>query len=97
MDHFSKRNDFEIIECNERKSTQGVIEEWRKVIRGENNGWALDSALDALSREDKKTFMNRVFDMSVASNLDQMDILYIFAQTAYSTSLLSSFIFGGHK
>ena len=59
--------------------------------------WALDSALDALSREDKKTFMNRVFDMSVASNLDQMDILYIFAQTAYSTSLLSSFIFGGHK
>ena len=59
--------------------------------------WALDSALDALSREDKKTFMNRVFDMSVASNLDQMDILYIFAQTSYSTSLLSSFIFGGHK
>ena len=46
--------------------------------------WALDSALDALSREDKKTFMTRVFDMSVASNLDQMDILYIFAQTAYS-------------
>ncbi len=37
--------------------------------------WALDSALDALSREDKKTFMTRVFDMSVASNLDQMDIL----------------------
>lgn len=59
--------------------------------------WALDSALDALSREDKKTFMNRVWDMSVASNLDQMDILYMFTQSAYSTSLLTSFIFGGHK
>ena len=59
--------------------------------------WALDSALDALSREDKKAFMNRVYDMSVATNLDQMDILYMFAQTSYSTCLLSSFIFGGHK
>ena len=53
--------------------------------------------VDALSREDKKTFMTRVFDMSVASNLDQMDILYMFAQTSYSTSLISSFIYGGHK
>lgn len=59
--------------------------------------WALDSALDALSREDKKAFMNRVWDMSVASNLDQVDIIYMFAQSVYSTSLISSFIYGGHK
>ena len=56
--------------------------------------WALDSALDALSREDKKTFMNRVFDMSVASNLVQMDIFYIFGQTANSPSVLTSVILG---
>lgn len=59
--------------------------------------WALDSALDALSREDKKAFMNRVWDMSVASNLDQVDIIYMFAQSVYSSSLISSFIYGGHK
>ena len=41
--------------------------------------------------------MNRVWDMSVASNLDQVDIIYMFAQSAYSTSLISSFIYGGHK
>lgn len=63
----------------------------------EKYDWALDSALKALSREDKKAFMTSVFDMSVASNLDQIDILYMFAQTSYLTSLQSSFIFGGHK
>ena len=68
-----------------------------KIYDQEKYKWALDSALDALSREDKKAFMNRVYDMSVATNLDQMDILYMFAQTSYSTSLQSSFIFGGHK
>lgn len=68
-----------------------------KIYDQEKCKWALDSALDALSREDKKAFMNRVYDMSVATNLDQMDILYMFAQTSYSTSLQSSFIFGGHK
>ena len=35
--------------------------------------------------------------MSVVSNISQTDILYMFAQSAYSTSLLSSFIFEGHK
>lgn len=59
--------------------------------------WALDSALDALSREDKKAFMNRVWDMSVASNLDQVDIIYMFAQSVYLSSLISSFIYGGHN
>lgn len=59
--------------------------------------WALDSALKALSREDKKAFMNRIWDMSVVSNMSQTYILYMFAQSAYSTSLISSFIYGGHK
>lgn len=68
-----------------------------KIYDQEKYDWALDSALKALSREDKKAFMNRIWDMSVATNLDQMDILYMFAQTSYSTSLQSSFIFGGHK
>lgn len=68
-----------------------------KIYDQEKYDWALDSALKALSREDKKTFMNRIWDMSVVSNISQMDILYMFAQSAYSTSLLSSFIFGGHK
>lgn len=68
-----------------------------KIYDQEKYKWALDSVPDALSREDKKAFMNRVYDMSVATNLDQMDILYMFAQTSYSTSLQSSFIFGGHK
>lgn len=68
-----------------------------RIYDQEKYDWALDSALKALSREDKKAFMTRVFDMSVASNLDQMDILYMFAQTSYSTSLISSFIYGGHK
>lgn len=35
--------------------------------------------------------------MSVVSNISQTDILYMFAQSAYSTSLISSFIYGGHK
>lgn len=57
----------------------------------------MDSALDALYREDKKAFMNRIWDMSVVSNISQTDIIYMFAQSAYSTSLISSFIYGGHK
>ncbi len=68
-----------------------------KIYDQEKYDWALDSALKALSREDKKAFMNRIWDMSVVSNISQTDILYMFAQSAYSTSLQSSFIFGGHK
>ena len=68
-----------------------------KIYDQEKYDWALDSALKALSREDKKAFMNRIWDMSVVSNISQTDILYMFAQSVYSTSLLSSFIFGGHK
>lgn len=68
-----------------------------KIYDQEKYDWALDSALKALSREDKKAFMNRIWDMSVVSNISQTDILYMFAQSAYSTNLLSSFIFGGHK
>lgn len=68
-----------------------------KIYDQEKYDWALDSALKALSREDKKAFMNRIWDMSVVSNISQMDILYMFAQTSYSTSLQSSFIYGGHK
>ena len=68
-----------------------------KIYDQEKYDWALDSALKALSREDKKAFMNRIWDMSVVSNISQTDILYMFAQSAYSTNLLSSFIFGVHK
>ena len=68
-----------------------------RIYDQEKYDWALDSALKALSREDKKAFMNRIWDMSVVSNISQTDILYMFAQSAYSTNLLSSFIFGGHK
>lgn len=68
-----------------------------RIYDQEKYDWALDSALKALSRENKKAFMNRIWDMSVVSNISQTDILYMFAQSAYSTSLISSFIFGGHK
>lgn len=68
-----------------------------RIYDQEKYDWALDSALKALSREDKKAFMNRIWDMSVVSNIPQTDILYMFAQSAYSTSLISSFIYGGHK
>ena len=68
-----------------------------KIYDQEKYDWALDSALKALSREDKKAFMNRIWDMSVVSNISQTDILYMFAQSAYSTRLISSFIYGGHK
>lgn len=68
-----------------------------KIYDQEKYDWALNSALKALSREDKKAFMNRIWDMSVVSNISQTDILYMFAQNSYSTSLQSSFIFGGHK
>lgn len=68
-----------------------------RIYDQEKYDWALDSALKALSREDKKAFMNRIWDMSVVSNISQTDILYMFAKSAYSTSLISSFIYGGHK
>lgn len=68
-----------------------------RIYDQEKYDWALDSALKALSREDKKAFMNRIWDMSVVSNISQTDILYMFAQSAYSTSLISSLIYGGHK
>lgn len=68
-----------------------------RIYDQEKYDWALDSALKALSREDKKAFMNRIWDMSVVSNISQTDILYMFAQSAYSTSLISNFIYGGHK
>ena len=68
-----------------------------RIYDQEKYDWALDSALKALSREDKKAFMNRIWDMSVVSNISQTDILYMFAQSACSTSLISSFIYGGHK
>lgn len=68
-----------------------------RIYDQEKYDWALDSALKALSREDKKAFMNRIWDMSVVSNISQTDILYMFAQSAYKTSLTSSFIYGGHK
>ena len=68
-----------------------------RIYDQEKYDWALDSALKALSREDKKAFMNRIWDMSVVSNISQTDILYMFAQSVYSTSLISSFIYGGHK
>lgn len=68
-----------------------------RIYDQEKYDWALDSALKALSREDKKAFMNRIWDMSVVSNISQTDILYMFAQSTYSTSLISSFIYGGHK
>lgn len=68
-----------------------------KIYDQEKYDWALDSALKALSREDKKAFMNRIWDMSVVSNISQTDIIYMFAQSAYSTSLIASFIYGGHK
>ncbi len=68
-----------------------------RIYDQEKYDWALDSALKALSREDRKAFMNRIWDMSVVSNMAQTDILYMFAQTSYSTSLISSFIYGGHK
>lgn len=50
-----------------------------KIYDQEKYDWALDSALKALSREDKKAFMNRIWDMSVVSNISQTDILYMFA------------------
>ena len=68
-----------------------------RIYDQEKYDWALDSALKALSREDRKAFMNRIWDMSVVSNMAKTDILYMFAQTSYSTSLISSFIYGGHK
>ena len=52
-----------------------------RIYDQEKYDWALDSALKALSREDKKAFMNRIWDMSVVSNISQTDILYMFAQT----------------
>ena len=50
-----------------------------------------------LYREDKNTFMKRVTDMELSSEMTEQDILYMFAQSAYKTSLTSSFIYGGHK
>lgn len=57
----------------------------------------MDSALDALYREDKNIFMKRVTDMELSSEMTEQDILYMFAQSAYTTGLTSSFIYGGHK
>lgn len=68
-----------------------------KIYDQEKYKWALDSALDALGREDRTLFMTRVEDMVTVSNASKVDILYMFAQSAYSTSLISSFIYGGHK
>lgn len=68
-----------------------------RIYDQEKYDWALDSALDALYREDKNTFMKRVTDMKLSSEMTEQDILYMFAQSAYKTSLTSSFIYGGHK
>jgi hypothetical protein len=68
-----------------------------KIFDKEKFDWAMDSALDALYREDKNIFMKRVTDMELSSEMTEQDILYMFAQSAYTTSLTSSFIYGGHK
>lgn len=68
-----------------------------RIYDQEKYDWALDSALDALYREDKNTFMKRVTDMKLSIEMTEQDILYMFAQSAYKTSLTSSFIYGGHK
>lgn len=68
-----------------------------RIYDQEKYDWVLDSALDALYREDKNTFMKRVTDMELSSEMTEQDILYMFAQSAYKTSLTSSFIYGGHK
>ena len=59
--------------------------------------WALDSALDALGREDRTLFMARVEDMVTVSNASKVDTLYMFAQSAYLNGLSSDFVCGGHK
>lgn len=68
-----------------------------KIFDKEKFNWAMDSAFDALYREDKNIFMKRVTDMRLSSEMTEQDILYMFAQSAYTTSLTSSFIYGGHK
>lgn len=68
-----------------------------KIFDKEKFDWALDSALNALYHQDKETFMKRVTDMELSSEMNEKDILYMFALSAYTTSLTSSFIYGGHK
>lgn len=68
-----------------------------KIFDKEKFDWAMDSALDALYREDKNIFMKRVTDMELSSEMTERDILYMFAQSAYTTGLTSNFIYGGHK
>jgi hypothetical protein len=68
-----------------------------KIFDKEKFDWAIDSALDALYREDKNLFMKRVTDIALSSEMTEQDILYMFAQSAYTTSLMSNFIYGGHK
>lgn len=68
-----------------------------KIFDKEKFDWALDSALNALYRQDKETFMKRVTDMELSSEMNEKDILYMFALSAYTTSLTSSFIYGGYK
>ncbi|MDK7952171.1 hypothetical protein [Lactobacillus paragasseri] len=68
-----------------------------KIFDKEKFDWALDSALNALYRQDEETFMKRVTDMELSSEMNEKNILYMFALSAYTTSLTSSFIYGGHK
>lgn len=68
-----------------------------KIYDKEKFDWALDSAFDALSSNDKTKFMKRVADIQSVSNMGETDVLYMFIQSAYETSIITSFIYGGHK
>lgn len=68
-----------------------------KIYDKEKFDWALDSAFDALSSSDKTKFMKRVADIQSVSNMSETDVLYMFVQSAYETSITTSFIYGGHK
>lgn len=68
-----------------------------KIYDKEKFDWALDSAFDALSSSDKTKFMKRVADIQSVSNMSETDVLYMFIQSAYETSIITSFIYGGHK
>lgn len=68
-----------------------------KIFDKEKFDWALDSAFDALSSSDKTKFMKRVADIQSVSNMSETDVLYMFIQSAYETSIITSFIYGGHK
>lgn len=68
-----------------------------KIYDKEKFDWAVDSAFDALGSWDKAKFMKRVTDIQSVSDMSKTDVLYMFVQSAYETSIRTSFIYGGHK